>query len=200
MFVPFGARRRRPFLRECPNGFVLRVEVGTLDPLALSMLPSPSKVWFLCGWSSEGLLRNPPSVATWSRSGRDGLACRDKIMTLLGVATWSRRLGPSGQDRDRVGRRDLVATARCVATSAVRLLSSGRARAGRRRRGGVRMGCEALWAGRLGPKCSQVLCLRTRQGYVSHSKHDGPGGRIHVAAIWQSLSVWLPHVMRWAVS
>ncbi|MQL95307.1 hypothetical protein Taro_027975 [Colocasia esculenta] len=45
VFVPFGARRRRPFLREGPNGFVLRMEVGTLDPLALSQLPSPSKAW-----------------------------------------------------------------------------------------------------------------------------------------------------------
>ncbi|MQL94285.1 hypothetical protein Taro_026939 [Colocasia esculenta] len=39
--VSFGARRRRPFLREGPNEFALCVEVGTLDPLALSMLPSP---------------------------------------------------------------------------------------------------------------------------------------------------------------
>ncbi|MQL69557.1 hypothetical protein Taro_001833 [Colocasia esculenta] len=51
VFVPFGARRRRPFLREGPNGFVLRVEVGTLDPLALSMLPSPSTSCFLCACS-----------------------------------------------------------------------------------------------------------------------------------------------------
>ncbi|MQL89630.1 hypothetical protein Taro_022201 [Colocasia esculenta] len=46
VFVPSGARRRHSFLREGPHGFVLRVEVGTLDPLALSMLPSPSKAWF----------------------------------------------------------------------------------------------------------------------------------------------------------
>ncbi|MQL76080.1 hypothetical protein Taro_008459 [Colocasia esculenta] len=46
VFVPFGARRRHPFLREGPNGFVLHVEVGTLDPLALSMLPSPLYIVF----------------------------------------------------------------------------------------------------------------------------------------------------------
>ncbi|MQL99846.1 hypothetical protein Taro_032572 [Colocasia esculenta] len=40
VFVPFGARRRRPFLREGPNGFVLRVE--------------------LCRWAAPGL------VAFWS--------------------------------------------------------------------------------------------------------------------------------------
>ncbi|MQL74259.1 hypothetical protein Taro_006620 [Colocasia esculenta] len=39
---------------------------------------------------------------------------------LLGVVTWSRRLGPLRRDRDRVGRRNQVATARCVATSAMR--------------------------------------------------------------------------------
>ncbi|MQL69454.1 hypothetical protein Taro_001737 [Colocasia esculenta] len=49
VFVLFGARRMHPFLREGPNGFVLRVEVGTLDPLAISMLPSPSKACFPCG-------------------------------------------------------------------------------------------------------------------------------------------------------
>ncbi|MQM18425.1 hypothetical protein Taro_051416 [Colocasia esculenta] len=116
VFVSFGVRRRHPFLREGPNGFVLRMEVGTLDPLALSMLPSPSKAWFLC----EGLLWNPPvsenativEVAIWSRwpsrSRSDA--------TLLGVATGSRRLGPSGWDLDRV-----------------RLLSSDRVRDGQRR-------------------------------------------------------------------
>ncbi|MQL78060.1 hypothetical protein Taro_010483 [Colocasia esculenta] len=60
MFVPFGARRRRPFLREGPNGFILRVEVGTLDPLALSMLPSPSTSCFLCGLGL-GSVRTPCS-------------------------------------------------------------------------------------------------------------------------------------------
>ncbi|MQM21294.1 hypothetical protein Taro_054331 [Colocasia esculenta] len=92
-------------------------------------------------------------------------------MTLLSVATWSRWLRPPRQRRDRVGRRDFVVTAQCVATPAaefppfvftsrvvvttssrtefptmctfrtvlvVRLLSSGRACAGRRRRGGSR--------------------------------------------------------------
>ncbi|MQM00549.1 hypothetical protein Taro_033290, partial [Colocasia esculenta] len=38
-----SARRRRPNLREGPNGCVLRVEVGTSDSFALSMIPSPSR-------------------------------------------------------------------------------------------------------------------------------------------------------------
>ncbi|MQL93286.1 hypothetical protein Taro_025930, partial [Colocasia esculenta] len=41
VFVPCGARRRRFYIREGPNGCVLRVEVGTLDLLALGMLPFP---------------------------------------------------------------------------------------------------------------------------------------------------------------
>ncbi|MQM21058.1 hypothetical protein Taro_054089, partial [Colocasia esculenta] len=84
--VSFGARRRCPFLREGPNGFVLRVEVETLDPLALSMLPSPSKSWFLCGL---GL----------------GSDRRDRVMTGLGIATRSRRPtrhdGPMRHDLSR---------------------------------------------------------------------------------------------------
>ncbi|MQM20206.1 hypothetical protein Taro_053222 [Colocasia esculenta] len=68
LFVPFGARRRHPFLREGPNGFVLRVEAEF-----------------------------PPSVFT----------------SRMVVTTSSRTEFPT-----------------------VRLLSSGRARVGRRRRGG----------------------------------------------------------------
>ncbi|MQM18940.1 hypothetical protein Taro_051940 [Colocasia esculenta] len=80
VFVLFGARRSHSFLREGPNGFVLRVECEN------SMLEVD-------------------------------LASRDKITMLYGVTTRSRRLGPSQRDRNRVGHRDLVATARCVATS-----------------------------------------------------------------------------------
>ncbi|MQL76717.1 hypothetical protein Taro_009103 [Colocasia esculenta] len=58
--VSFRARRRCPFLREGPNRFVLRVEIETLDPLALSMLPSPSKSWFLYGLGL-GSVRTPCS-------------------------------------------------------------------------------------------------------------------------------------------
>ncbi|MQL70530.1 hypothetical protein Taro_002836, partial [Colocasia esculenta] len=43
VFVRCGARRRRFYLREGPNGCVLRVEVGTSDSFALSMIPSPSR-------------------------------------------------------------------------------------------------------------------------------------------------------------
>ncbi|MQM18781.1 hypothetical protein Taro_051777 [Colocasia esculenta] len=43
-------RRRRPNLREGPNGCVLRVEVETSDSFALSMIPSPSRPWFSCDW------------------------------------------------------------------------------------------------------------------------------------------------------
>ncbi|MQM12711.1 hypothetical protein Taro_045630 [Colocasia esculenta] len=42
------ARRRRFYLREGPNGCILRVEVGTPDSFTLSMIPSPSRPWFSC--------------------------------------------------------------------------------------------------------------------------------------------------------
>ncbi|MQM17178.1 hypothetical protein Taro_050145, partial [Colocasia esculenta] len=82
---------------------------------------APLPLWNAClvflGRSPEEALRNPPLLKTrpfWrSRSYRDGLAGRDRIVTLLGVATWSRRLRPPRQRRDRVGRRDQVAAARC---------------------------------------------------------------------------------------
>ncbi|MQM19130.1 hypothetical protein Taro_052131 [Colocasia esculenta] len=75
-FIPFGERRRRPFLREGSNGFVLRVEVGTLDPLTLSMLLFPSSTsCFLCGLG-RGSVRTP-----WSRL-RPGSRIRRRWMRL----------------------------------------------------------------------------------------------------------------------
>ncbi|MQL88555.1 hypothetical protein Taro_021126 [Colocasia esculenta] len=66
------------------------------------------------------MLRNPPLLRTrrsWrSRSGRDGLAGRDEIATLLEVAIWSRRPGRSRRDRHTLGCRDLVTTARTAVT------------------------------------------------------------------------------------
>ncbi|MQM16366.1 hypothetical protein Taro_049323, partial [Colocasia esculenta] len=44
VFVPFGARRRRPFLQEGPNRFVLRVEEGIPDlDLLWSLLKNPEE-------------------------------------------------------------------------------------------------------------------------------------------------------------
>ncbi|MQM13503.1 hypothetical protein Taro_046428 [Colocasia esculenta] len=50
VFVPFGVRRRRPFLREGPNGFVLHVEVRLL-----------SSGRARTGWRRRGDSRSPRS-------------------------------------------------------------------------------------------------------------------------------------------
>ncbi|MQM03358.1 hypothetical protein Taro_036139 [Colocasia esculenta] len=119
MFEPFGARRRHSFLREGPNGFVLRVEVGTLHPLALSMLPSPLYIvfplWF-GAWECENSMLEVERVPELPPT---------ENATPLEAAILSRWPGRPRQDRGALGCRDLVATARavatarCVATSAV---------------------------------------------------------------------------------
>ncbi|MQM21588.1 hypothetical protein Taro_054632, partial [Colocasia esculenta] len=76
-----GVGRRRSFLREGPNGVVLRMEVGTLDPLALSMLPSPSRLCFLCGlgvWECENSMLEFRRDLSW---GRDDVAAGEAAMT-----------------------------------------------------------------------------------------------------------------------
>ncbi|MQL88396.1 hypothetical protein Taro_020955 [Colocasia esculenta] len=68
---------------------------------------APLPLWNAClvflGWSLEEVLRNPPLLKTrpfWRlRSYRDRLASHDRIATLLGIATWSRRLRPPRQGR-----------------------------------------------------------------------------------------------------
>ncbi|MQM18217.1 hypothetical protein Taro_051205 [Colocasia esculenta] len=132
--MPFGARRRHPFLREGPNRFVLRVEVGTLDPLALSMLPSPLYIvfplWF-GAWECENSMLEV-----------DGLADRDRIVVLLGVVT-ARAVATGWRQgmalrpcRNGPMRRDLSQLSWLDWDAEVRLLSSGRERAERRRQGG----------------------------------------------------------------
>ncbi|MQM17464.1 hypothetical protein Taro_050436 [Colocasia esculenta] len=129
VFVPFGARRRRSFLREGPSGFVLRVEVGTLDPLALSMLPSPLYIMFplwFGAWECENSL-----LEVDMRPSPYGLpiSCFGTISgkrvpelppaenaTPLETAILSRWPGRPRQDRGALGHRDLVATARAVVT------------------------------------------------------------------------------------
>ncbi|MQL87197.1 hypothetical protein Taro_019733 [Colocasia esculenta] len=83
MFVPCSARRRCFYLREGPNGCVLRVEVGTPDSFALSMIPSPSRpcdipyvaflkaTWPMSPSQSRHLTgkATPPSVAFLKATG-----------------------------------------------------------------------------------------------------------------------------------
>ncbi|MQL87506.1 hypothetical protein Taro_020049 [Colocasia esculenta] len=97
MLVVLGARRRWPFRCEGPNGSALLVE-GSLHGRLLRDTPSAEDATAI-----EVVI---------------GHANRDIITMLVGVVTRSRRLGPPRQCRDRVGRRDMVATARCVVTSA----------------------------------------------------------------------------------
>ncbi|MQL92914.1 hypothetical protein Taro_025548, partial [Colocasia esculenta] len=128
-FVLFGAMRTRPFRREGPNGFVLRVEVGTLDPLAISMLPSPLYIvfplWF-GAWECENsmlevdMLPSPCGLpiscfGTISRRRVPELPHAENA-TPLEAAILSWWHGRPRQDRGALGCRDLVATARAVAT------------------------------------------------------------------------------------
>ncbi|MQL72650.1 hypothetical protein Taro_004993 [Colocasia esculenta] len=109
-FVPFGARRRCLFLREGPNGFILRMEVGTLDPLTLSMLPSPLYIvlplWFRA-WECENSMLEVERVPELPPAGNT---------TPLEAAILSRWPGRPRQDRDALGCRDLVTTAWAIAT------------------------------------------------------------------------------------
>ncbi|MQL96834.1 hypothetical protein Taro_029520 [Colocasia esculenta] len=124
MVVVLGARRRWSFLREGPNGLALLVEVGTLDHLALACTPPPWR-WCFPRGLGYGSVRNPCS---W-------LTCSPPLVVCcnLALGVFSKRSAPEHPSAEDETYREVAMMSRLV-----RLLSSGRVRAGWRRRGGSR--------------------------------------------------------------
>ncbi|MQM14976.1 hypothetical protein Taro_047912 [Colocasia esculenta] len=108
VFLPFGVRRRRSFLREGPNGFLLRVENSMLE---VDMLPSPCGLPISCFGTIFGrrVAELPPA----------------ENATPLEAAILSRWRSRPRQDRGAFGCRDLVATARPFPSAVYASLSPG---------------------------------------------------------------------------
>ncbi|MQL72668.1 hypothetical protein Taro_005006 [Colocasia esculenta] len=104
VLVACGARRRRPFLREGPNGCVLRVEECENSMLELSEVSFERRSMLLRDRFLEGLLWNPTQLETRQpqrpRPCRDGAPGRDVVVTLLSIALGSRHARASRHGRN----------------------------------------------------------------------------------------------------